>query len=74
MEIDQWQIEKLALVTQKAEVFWYVPGLPEEYHPTVWGRVCGSMEAARDALFAGLAPGSSVAVIPEGPYVLAKVG
>lgn len=72
--IDQWQLEKLALVTRKAEVLWYVPGLPEEYYPALWGRVFRSIEAARDALFAGLAPGARVAVIPEGPYVLAKVG
>jgi nickel-dependent lactate racemase len=72
--VDQWQLEKLALVTRKAQVLWYVPGLPEEYHPTVWGMVCPSIEAARDALFAGLAPGAAVAIIPEGPYVLAKVG
>ncbi len=71
--IDQWQLEKLALVTRKAEVLWYVPGLPEEYYPTLWGRVFRSIEAARDALFAGLAQGALVAVIPEGPYVLAKV-
>ncbi len=71
--IDQWQLEKLALVTRKAGVLWYVPGLPEEYHPTVWGQLYGSAEAAVDALFASLTPGASVAVIPEGPYVLAKV-
>ena len=26
--VDQWQLEKLALVTAKAEVLFYVPGLP----------------------------------------------
>ncbi|MBM3749436.1 MAG: nickel-dependent lactate racemase [Acidobacteria bacterium] len=72
--VDQWQLEKLALVTRRARVLWYVPGLPEEYHPTVWGTVCPSVEAARDALFVGLPPGAAIAVIPEGPYVLAKVG
>jgi len=72
--IDQWQLEKLALVTGKAEVLWYVPGLPAEYHPTVWGTVFASIEAACEALFAALPRGAGVAVIPEGPYVLAKVG
>lgn len=73
MVVDQWQLEKLALVTGRAQVLWYVPGLPAEYYPTVWGTIYPSIEAARDALFAALSPGASVAVIPEGPYVLAKV-
>ncbi len=72
--IDQWQLEKLALVTAKAEVLFYVPGLPAEYYPTLWGRVFPSLASALEALFASLPPGASVAVIPEGPYVLAKVG
>ena len=72
--VDQWQLEKLALVTTEKRVFFYTPGLPAEYHGSVWGKVCGSAQEAAGALFDGLAPGSSVAVIPEGPYVLAKVG
>ena len=34
--VDQWQLEKLALVTQKAEVLFYTPGLPTEFHKTLW--------------------------------------
>ena len=37
VEIDQWQLEKLALVTRKAEVLFYVPGLSAEYYPHLWG-------------------------------------
>jgi nickel-dependent lactate racemase len=70
--VDQWQLEKLGLVTAKAEVLWYVPGLPKEYHAGLWGKSYPSMQAAVEALTAGLAPGATIAVIPEGPYVLAK--
>lgn len=70
--VDQWQLEKLAMVTTRAEVLWYVPGLPAEYHPTLWGKAYPSIEKALRALTASLRPGSTVAVIPEGPYVLAK--
>ena len=70
--IDQWQLEKLALVTTRQQVSWYVPGLPAEYHAKLWGRSCPSIEAAIEALTTGLAPGATIAVIPEGPYVLAK--
>lgn len=71
--VDQWQLEKLALVVAKAEVLFHVPGLPEEYHASLWGKVCPSAQAALDALASALPAGATVAVIPEGPYVLAKV-
>jgi nickel-dependent lactate racemase len=70
--IDQWQLEKLALITTHHQVFWYVPGVPAEYHPKLWGRSCPTAESAIAALTAGLPAGASLAVIPEGPYVLAK--
>jgi nickel-dependent lactate racemase len=70
--IDQWQLEKLALVTAKSEVLLYVPGLPAEYHASLWGRSFPTAPAAIEALAASLKPGATVAVIPEGPYVLAR--
>jgi lactate racemase len=74
--IDQWQLEKLALVTEKAEVLFYVPGLPREYHGSLWGRAFATAAEAIEALTASLAAspesGATVAVIPEGPYVLAR--
>ncbi len=72
--IDQWQLEKLALATQKAEVFYCVPGLPEPYMQALWGPGFREAREAVAAFFKGLAPGSRVAVIPEGPYVLASAG
>jgi nickel-dependent lactate racemase len=71
--IDQWQLEKLALVTQKAQVLFYAPGLAREYHASLWGRAFPTAASAVEALLALLSPGATVAVIPEGPYVLAKV-
>jgi nickel-dependent lactate racemase len=71
--VDQWQLEKLGLVTRKAEVLFYTPGLPPDFHATVWGRVFSSVETAIEALSAGLPVGARIALMPEGPYVLAKV-
>ncbi len=71
--IDQWQLEKLALVTRRAEVHFYVPGLPPEFHASLWGRAHASIDAAIEAVTSGLPAGASIAVIPEGPYVLARV-
>ena len=70
--VDQWQLEKFALVTAKAEVLFYVPGLSADYYPALWGRAFPNIDDAVQALFADLKPGARIAVIPEGPYVLAK--
>jgi nickel-dependent lactate racemase len=70
--VDQWQLEKLALVTAKARVLFHVPGLSSEYYPSLWGKVYQTPQQAISALAAGLPQGARIAVIPEGPYVLAK--
>jgi lactate racemase len=70
--VDQWQLEKLALVTTERQLLYYVPGLPAEYQGKLWGRPCATPEAAVAALLDGLPRGARVAVIPEGPYVLAS--
>jgi lactate racemase len=70
--VDQWQLEKLALVTQKADLVYYVPGLSAEYHPWLWGEAAASPERAVEALVEGLADGARIAILPEGPYVLAR--
>ncbi|MFB3778399.1 MAG: nickel-dependent lactate racemase [Bryobacteraceae bacterium] len=70
--IDQWQLEKFAMVARKADVLFHVPGLPPDYYATLWGTAYPSAPAAIEALAGSLPPKANVAVIPEGPYVLAK--
>jgi nickel-dependent lactate racemase len=70
--VDQWQLEKLALVTTRTEVLYYVPGLPVEFRHALWGRACASAEEGVRALLAKLPSDARIAVIPEGPYVLAR--
>jgi len=71
--VDQWQLEKLALVTARQQIFYFVPGLPEKYRAKLWGTSCSSIQAAVEKVTSGLAAGATIAIIPEGPYVLAKV-
>jgi nickel-dependent lactate racemase len=71
--VDQWQLEKLALVLADKEILFFTPGVPAQYRGTLWGPVFDRFEDACAALLAGLANGAAVAVIPEGPYVLARV-
>jgi nickel-dependent lactate racemase len=70
--VDQWQLEKLAIVATRQRVLWYTPGLPPEYHNGLWGRSYATIESAIEALTSSVTPGGTIAVIPEGPYVLAK--
>lgn len=70
--VDQWQLEKFALVTMEKEVLFHVPGLPREFHAPAWGKIYPTAAAAVEALTASLRPGARIALIPEGPYVLAK--
>jgi lactate racemase len=74
VEVDQWQLEKLALVCEQAELHYYVPGLPERYQAVLWGRSYATAEEAIAGVLAGLPEGARVVVVPEGPYVLARVG
>ena len=71
--VDQWQLEKLALVLADKQVVFLTPGVPAEYHAKMWGPVFNEFNPAMTELTRGLAPGSEIAVIPEGPYVLARV-
>jgi nickel-dependent lactate racemase len=71
--IDQWQLEKLALAASSHRLWFYTPGLPQEYHPKVWGRIFPTAAQALEALAAETGVGSPVAVTPEGPYVFARV-
>jgi nickel-dependent lactate racemase len=70
--VDQWQLEKLAIVATRQHVLWHAPGLPPEYHHGLWGRSYATIESAIEALTSSLAPGATIAVIPDGPYVLAR--
>ncbi len=65
-------MEKLALVCQTHRVWFYTPGLPAEYHATLWGDIFPSADAALAALALETGQGKRVAVIPEGPYVFAR--
>ncbi len=74
--VDQWQLEKLALVAREKQIVFCTPGVPAEYRAAMWGPVFDDFAPALEAALAGLpeAKGRArVAVIPEGPYVLARV-
>jgi nickel-dependent lactate racemase len=71
--VDQWQLEKLALVARRARVSFCVPGVPTRILSKFWGPAFSRIDDAVQDLTEGLPSGSKIAVIPEGPYVLPKV-
>lgn len=71
--VDQWQLEKLALVAKDKQLLFYVPGLEDSYKAKLWGPCFPSLPEALAALGESLPAAARIVVIPEGPYVLAKV-
>jgi len=71
--VDQWQAEKLAMVTRKAKLAFCTPGVPEADRASLWGPVYDDPQGALDAELAKLPAGARVVVIPEGPYVFAQL-
>lgn len=70
---DQWQMEKLALVGERFEVMFYTPGLPDEFRGCFGANMFRSPTEAVADLVRRCGAGAKIAVIPEGPYVLAKL-
>lgn len=71
--LDQWQVEKLAHVIQKANVIVVSDGLPPETIRGLYVDSASSVEAALEKALAQHGPDATVALIPKGPYVMAQV-
>jgi nickel-dependent lactate racemase len=71
--VDQWQLEKMALAGQKYDLFFYLPGLANAKLGSLVSRCFASWQAATAAVLDGLPAGARVALVPEGPYVYARV-
>ncbi|KAA6461285.1 nickel-dependent lactate racemase [Acidobacteria bacterium AB60] len=73
VEIDQWQVEKLALAALQSQLFFYTPGVQAEDLGILRNRWFPTLKDALKAATAELAPGAKVLLVPEGPYTFAKV-
>ena len=72
VEVDQWQLEKLALCGAKYELFVYAPGADTAALGCVGAKAFATLEAAVTATLNGLPRGARVALVPEGPYTFAR--
>lgn len=72
VEVDQWQLEKLALTGIEHELLFYTPGAAKEKLGCLAPHVFSSLDEAVTALVEGLDPGARVVLLPEGPYTYAR--
>lgn len=72
VDIDQWQLEKLALVGLDHPIFFYTPGVQPEQLGALGPRCFPDIDRAVAALLDGLPAGARVALIPDGPYAFAQ--
>jgi nickel-dependent lactate racemase len=73
VEVDQWQLEKLALVGCRAKTLFYVPGISNCAVGALSECIFNSPAAALESLLQGLPENANIAVIPDGPYVLTQI-
>ncbi len=71
--MDQWQLEELAKVRRQATVKVVTDGLPAEVLETLFVEPAESVEAAVADALARHGDNAKIAVIPEGPYIMAEV-
>ncbi|MDE3104703.1 MAG: nickel-dependent lactate racemase [Acidobacteriota bacterium] len=73
VQVDQWQMEKLALASQRNPLCFYTPGAPQQAMGSFGRHAFAHLPDAVAYVLRGLAPGARVALVPEGPYVFARV-
>jgi nickel-dependent lactate racemase len=72
VEVDQWQLEKLALTGEKFELFFFTPGVTRGQLGFLAEWCYSSLQEAVAATLAGLPSDARVALVPDGPYTFAQ--
>jgi lactate racemase len=71
--MDQWQLEELAKVARRARIRVVTDGLPAEMIRQLFVDSATSVEQAVEEAVDQYGPATTIAVIPKGPYVMARV-
>jgi hypothetical protein len=72
VEIDQWQLERLALGSLKHRLLFYTPGAKPEQLGCLAAQTFANLDDAIAAVVDGLPPGGRLALVPDGPYAYAR--
>jgi len=70
--VDQWQLEKLALIGKDHPLFFYTPGVKNEQLGALAQDSYSDVETAIAAVLEGLPKNSKIALVPQGPYAFAR--
>ena len=71
--IDQWQLEELAKVARKADIYFYTDGIPYHQRAKLFVHPLKTAQEGVEELLTRYGEDAQIAVIPEGPYVLAQL-
>ena len=72
--IDQWELEMQAKVMQHGEIMMFSDGMTDEEIGSCFVTPVSSVEEGIRRALAKHGPGARIAVIPQGPYVITRVG
>ncbi len=72
VEIDQWQLEKLALAGERFDLYFFTPGVTKGQLGFLAESAFSTLGEAVAATLAGLPADARVALVPEGPYTFAR--
>jgi nickel-dependent lactate racemase len=72
VEVDQWQLEKLALTGLKHELYFYTPGVTKLQLGCLGARAYSDLNEAIAAVLQGLPDNAHVVLVPDGPYTYAR--
>lgn len=71
--IDQWQLEELAKVARKADIYFYTDGIPYHQRSKLFVHPLKTPQEGIKEILDRYGADAQIAVIPEGPYVLAQL-
>ena len=70
--IDQWQLQELCKVLDKARVMLFAEGIPTRCHGRLLVEQVDSVERGLEQALGRCGPGARLAAVPKGPYVLIR--
>lgn len=72
VDVDRWQVEKLALAGVQNDVYVYAPGVTKAELGRLGARAFDTLDEAVAAMLRGLPRTGRVTLVPEGPYTFAR--
>jgi nickel-dependent lactate racemase len=73
VEVDQWQLEKLALTGLRYELYFYTPGVSARQLGFLGAQAFSTLDEAVAAVLEGLPKDARIVLVPDGPYTFARV-